>query len=423
MKVLNVKNSLFFFLIVFYLIFGVLFYDAMAFNYIDESLILLLLLLTILFIRNNQILAPTPKILDLYLLLLIYLFYLFYSLVIKSNVTTAIVQDSITQIKPYLAFYCTMIIYPKISTKSKRYLRLISIVGVLFILVVSILGLKYINLIFVESSRLATAITIFSVMFYYSSKANFKTALLFILFLSVGFFSLKAKFYGFYVVALFIVLLYRHFVLKMAFKSLLPFFIIITVIIILTFTRINFFFIQGANVKEELFARPALYEGAWKLLSFENPFGTGFGSFATFYSGVYYSPIYKNLGLNYIHGLTKGDTRFVSDAFFPSLAQVGIVGICLFICFWTKIISKANKYKAVFSNMIIKEYTLVMLLVFLVLIESFTDSTFTQNRGAFIMIILAVCLTDLERKYRYKISHRNKTGFSNNKYNELTIRK
>lgn len=60
------------------------------------------------------------------------------------------------------------------------------------------------------------------------------------------------------------------------------------------------------------------------------PFGCGLGSFGTFASAEYYSPIYEMYGLNHIWGLSKNMPIFICDAFYPELAQFGIIGAILY---------------------------------------------------------------------------------------------
>ena len=58
------------------------------------------------------------------------------------------------------------------------------------------------------------------------------------------------------------------------------------------------------------------------------PFGSGFATFATYMSGVFYSPLYYEYGLNSVWGLWPSNPSFVSDSFWPAvLAQFGAFGL------------------------------------------------------------------------------------------------
>ena len=64
------------------------------------------------------------------------------------------------------------------------------------------------------------------------------------------------------------------------------------------------------------------------------PFGSGLASFASFPSAENYSSLYYEYGLNNIGGLSPDMPDFICDAFYPTLAQFGIIGVILFITFW-----------------------------------------------------------------------------------------
>lgn len=62
------------------------------------------------------------------------------------------------------------------------------------------------------------------------------------------------------------------------------------------------------------------------------PLGSGFATFATYMSGVYYSPLYYEYGLNIIWGLSPAYPAFIADTFWPAVvAQFGLVGLAAFV--------------------------------------------------------------------------------------------
>lgn len=81
-------------------------------------------------------------------------------------------------------------------------------------------------------------------------------------------------------------------------------------------------------------------ESARKLLTKESiiiardyfPFGTGWGTFGSAFSGNPYSPVYRMYNLDDVWGLTRDYYAFVSDTFWPMiLAQCGFVGAVLYV--------------------------------------------------------------------------------------------
>jgi hypothetical protein len=254
-----------------------------------------------------------------------------------------------------------------------------------------------------HESRFATAAIIVAMLYLFACEFTKSNVLLFIVMLALSLLSTRSKAYGFFVIASGLVLFFFYN------KKLTFFFSVRNVIVIscillgalyFAWTKINFYFIYGssnitAGEMSQAFARPALYVGSWWVLVDYFPFGSGFGSYATYFSALYYSDVYYEYGINLIHGLTEEDPAFMADTFYPSLAQFGFVGIALFIYFWVFIIHTANKYKDHRDMEKKKLWIIVWLIVLFFLIESVADSTFTQNRGLFLMVLLGLALSEL----------------------------
>lgn len=75
-------------------------------------------------------------------------------------------------------------------------------------------------------------------------------------------------------------------------------------------------------------ARSLLMQDGLEIAARLFPLGSGFASFGTYMSGVYYSPLYYEFGLNNVWGLWPSNPSFVSDSFWPAvIAQFGILGL------------------------------------------------------------------------------------------------
>lgn len=87
------------------------------------------------------------------------------------------------------------------------------------------------------------------------------------------------------------------------------------------------------------FARSALLNTSFKIAQKYFPLGTGFGTFASYYSAVSYSPVYQLYGINNVWGLSRAHSMYVADVFWPMvLGQFGYLGLllyvsCLFVLF------------------------------------------------------------------------------------------
>lgn len=81
-----------------------------------------------------------------------------------------------------------------------------------------------------------------------------------------------------------------------------------------------------ANIAETARVRMTLDAVTLTVAAF--PLGVGFGRFGSFTAGENYSPLYEDLGYQWIYGMGPGDRGgFLSDTFWPApLAEAGILG-------------------------------------------------------------------------------------------------
>ena len=98
--------------------------------------------------------------------------------------------------------------------------------------------------------------------------------------------------------------------------------------------------------------------------------------------------------MDLLFGLTEDDPKFMADTYYPALAQFGVVGAGLFFLFWVILVRKVFKC---FSSLNLKNFTVSLLIIGFFLIECTSDSTFTHNRGMFMMILLALSLREMKR--------------------------
>ena len=101
--------------------------------------------------------------------------------------------------------------------------------------------------------------------------------------------------------------------------------------IIIAFDQVSYYYLESNNS-----ARKQLSFKAIEIAKDYFPIGTGFGTYGSYMSVVNYSKIYYIYNLNNIHGLQKGNAKFISDTFWPMiLGQFGIIGcICYLLCLY-----------------------------------------------------------------------------------------
>lgn len=101
------------------------------------------------------------------------------------------------------------------------------------------------------------------------------------------------------------------------------------IVVALAWKKIAYYYIYGYG----RFARSLLTITGFKIAADYFPFGLGWGSFASYYSGVNYSTAYYLYGLN-THGEIGENTKaFLMDTYWPSvLGETGWIG-CILIVF------------------------------------------------------------------------------------------
>lgn len=382
------KNKLFFYFLLFGYIFGVLLYDFIGFDYTDELMALFLILFAGMVIWERKNLQELRSLL---IIGGIFLFYTIYSLIIHSNVTQAILLDLVIQIKPFLGFYCVYLLAPTLTQTQKRFIAIICLIAGGIIIIIGISGLMY--PVFVHPSRLATAATATALLFLYCSSYSWSDIIIFIILLTIGFLSTRSKFYGFWGIAVSLIIYYKTGgSIKFNLKSVLAISFATVIAIWLAWDKIAIYYINGITTSSEMWSRPIMMITSFQILLDYFPFGCGLASFGTFASSQYYSPTYIEYGLNHVWGLSKEMPNFIVDAFYPELAQFGIIGVGLYVVFWMQILKKTMNRKIIFP----KEGLIIWLIFIFFLIEGTADATFTHNRGLFILIIMALSLVKKE---------------------------
>ena len=160
--------------------------------------------------------------------------------------------------------------------------------------------------------------------------------------------------------------------------------IVVAIILTITWTRFDGYYISGMS-NDEL-ARPMTYKTSIKMLYDYFPFGSGMGTFACNGAWQHYSPLYFKYNLNDIWGLSPDAGGFICDAYYPTLAQFGIVGVFFFLWFWKRRMSAIN----VIVDM--RYYRVAMITICCLAIEQTADSSWLSGKGMGYCMLLALCL-------------------------------
>ncbi|MCD8263635.1 MAG: O-antigen ligase domain-containing protein [Tannerellaceae bacterium] len=396
----DILNKSFYYLFLITLIFGVITYGTLNFQLIDEICATILFVLFIFYMFNTK----DWKINKLFtLILFIFIFYLAYSFYIKSNVSKAIIMDFIIQLKPYLAFFCVYQLKPQLNKKNKVFLNQLCLLCWFILIPLGIAGAINVKILLYtmgHPSNYASAITALALVYLYASKNTFKEQLVFIIMLTIGLASGRSKFYGLYIVALFVIFYFNNIKnLKFNIKTITLIGIMFIIIFFAVKEKLIFYFLHGISPDADMdyIARFVLYTTSITIFKEYIPFGSGFASFGTHASGAYYSPIYSKYKIDEAWGLSKNFNKFITDTYYPSLAQFGIVGLLLFALFWLYLAKKSYSFFLQTKDSRLASISLIIIAYFA--IENVADAAFTSNRGFFFMMLLGWIFSDMKRSY------------------------
>ena len=391
-------NKIFYGLFILMLIVGVYTYQLMWFKSSDELITLLLAALCVLDILGNR---NHRQYKGLFAVVGIMTFYMLYSLFfVHYNTSKAIMYDFFIQLKPFIAFYAAYSMRVRFNDSQKLFLKRLCIA--LSIIMLAIILSGYGTVFFFHVAYFGIISTLLFLIYYYCSYQNLtrRDKVIMMLMLAIGFFSTRSKFYGFFVVAVYIFFWYKPGILvRMKLKQWLTIVFVFCAMLYVAWGKIDYYFLSSgflldADEMEYSFARAALYAQAPLVLMDHFIFGSGLASYATFSSGqVGYSLLYSLYDIDKIWGLEEGDCPFVSDTFFPELVQFGVVGIILFIYFWVWVYRKIKPQTLAPSA--IQLYKIGLLIILFIVIESVAGSVFLQGAGIMVMMLLGFIVRDV----------------------------
>lgn len=160
--------------------------------------------------------------------------------------------------------------------------------------------------------------------------------------------------------------------------------------VIIGWDQIEYYFLSSTQFDS---ARYQLLTGSIKIMKDYFPLGTGFGTFASYYSGVNYSPVYAMYNLNNVHGLRQGATFFISDSFWPMI--IGETGIVGFIAYVISIIMLFNRIQSI-RRINISYYAAALCGLSYLLIVSVAESAFVHPLAIPIAMIIGLSIGQSE---------------------------
>ena len=203
-------------------------------------------------------------------------------------------------------------------------------------------------------------------------------------------------------------------------KTMLYVFVLIVAVLVVTWTKFDVYYVSGLS--NDQLARPMTYKTSLQILWDYFPFGSGMGSFACNGAWKYYSPLYYEYHLTDIWGLSPDTGFFICDAYYPTLAQLGIVGVFFFCWFW-------KRRLVAFNQIVDMRYYRVAMITFCCLaIEQTADTSWLSGKGMGYCMLIALCLNAnrnmMEQRRREEMKKEmmeKRQMAANSKTEELTL--
>lgn len=312
-------------------------------------------------------------------------FYTLYSLMFGVNVAGGVWLDLLQEIRPYSIIFCTWILNPRFTKKQKKWMLGTMVITLFSWIVYHPQTLDtQVEAEFPVLGQLAICTGMSWYLFTKETKRNRNIALLLVL---TGMMAPKFKFMGEVVCFIGFVYFVKNRLNFKSPKTMLYVFVLIVAVLVVTWTKFDVYYVSGLS--NDQLARPMTYKTSLQILWDYFPFGSGMGSFACNGAWKFYSPLYYEYNLNTIWGLgdsTIGSGAFICDAYYPTLAQFGIVGVFFFCWFW--------KRRLVAFNQIVdmRYYRVAMLTFCCLVIEQTADSSWLSGKGMGYCMLIALCL-------------------------------
>lgn len=367
------------------------FTEIVNFDWSDEILTVLLLLYAIT--KQRFLVKDKKRMMEINIYIGLMIFYLVYSMTIRVTTTRGIMLDILQQLRPYAVFYLTWMMAPQFSPKQQKRIKwvmLLSFFGYLFAfkfkpeLVTPYSG--------VESAAFGQLALCCAMIYYLFSKQTKWNRNIVIVIMLLGLVSGKSKYFGECVCFIALVMFVKSKINFTSVSTLLKVVALGVVVLFFTWTKFNAYYVEGFQEDAQDMARPITYQTGMKIMFHDYiPFGSGLGSFGTAAAAKEYSPIYYKYHLDEIWGLNPENPMFLADAFYPTLAEYGIVGLFFFLWFWKRRLWEANKI----PNLIY--YRMALMCILALALESTADSSYLSGKGMGYFMILALCLNSARK--------------------------
>ena len=373
----------------FYTLFWIVYFPTcIAFNelpsmgLVDEVMTVILIGYTFTKINTRFVVKRPRK--EYYQFLVILTFFTVYGLLFGANIQKAVLRDLVQWIRPFSVIYCTWILNPQFTKKQKMTMLYSMIATMMAWLIYHPEARGGENVEFAVLGQMAMCTGMAWYLFTDPTKENTYIATALVL---SGMLAPKFKYMGEVVCFIYVIyFLQRRFNFKSA-KTAIALALMMAVVLYVTWFKFDAYYVSGFQEGAERMARPESYKVAFGQILWDYfPFGSGMGSFGCAAAADFYSPLYYKYKMDDIWGLTPEEPMFLADAFYPVLAQIGVVGIFFFCAFWKRRFQEMNRIVDM------RYYKVAWITFFCLAIEQTADSSFLSGKGMGYCMLIALCL-------------------------------
>lgn len=378
------------------------------FSYMDEGLAMITTIYALILLLNKKKAIKITK----YELIALIFFLLYLFLGFVSNATHNIIGfkhgilSMIMTAKGYMLYFSCRVIFQYYDVKASI-LKNISKVLEISLYILALIGIVNIPLNFLEDQGMRfglhtvsigfshptelaffAIISMTTILLYYNYTNKTKGELSVIIASSLlVLFTGRSKAIAF--ICVYIILFY---LMKLIKKFKLKYFILLIPVMV---------YIALPRIISEIFngARGYLYTAGYKIAKDYFPLGTGFGTFGSYMSREFYSPLYYEYGLSSVWGLSPSMPSYIADTYWAMImGETGFIGVVLLILvlyfIFVQFLKGYNDYKSKIITFGLICYTVV---------TSIAEPIYSSNKCAALFMVLALFMT-IRKSYYEKIN-------------------
>lgn len=364
-------------------------------DWVDEAMTLVLFGFTALQFQKSKKEGIKKEI---WIYVSIMLLYLLYSYITRVNVIPSVFLDFQQQVRPYVVFYCTWLLTPRFTKKQQNYILWSMYATIALYLLFG--GRKS------EDVVIGQLCLNCALMYFLFKPQSRKNTIICLLIATLGLLSSKSKYYGEYIVLIAVIYFLKERLKVNSLKTGTYMVLLTIVVIYFTWTKFNAYYIKGFDTEAGTYrmARPETYKASIQILEDYFPFGSGLGTFATNAAAEYYSPLYYKYNLSDVWGLSPNFNVFMADAYYPTLAEYGIVGVFLFLWFWKRRLWAIHKLP-------LKYYKVGVMAFMALALESMADTSYLSGKGMGYFMLLGIVMsveTQIEEEKKAELAMKQK---------------